>query len=294
MLSWMMGVHPDAAQSAMGIAPAGGAIVLVVAMICFVVKPAAAWEVDCRACNFCQGKRDITDELNARIKKHIAEGKTIKQIAALEGGDSVFHAPIEVWASSHSEAVRPDRRKLKYRGSKLPDNALFSAYSPCIKVNGVCIGTDKLAHLFQQGWEYYSISVLDGKGDATAERYGEWLEGAEVPGNYVKDEAYFRKQFSGRLFGYDSFGRTMSGIISHADLAANKAGLQMYKDIKNARFTSITNYVSAMFCEERNPNDYSPEMKRLVERNESENLFNDDNHGLTRKQKANPTPPAAP
>ena len=255
------------------------AIVVRVAMVCviaasagFLPQQADGFETDCRACNYCRGQRDLKDELDARIKTHLAQGKTVQQIAALEGGDSILHAPIEVWAARHPEAVRPDRRVLKYRGAKLPDTAFFSAYSPCVKVNGVCIGTDKLAHFFQQGWEYYTIAVLDGRGDALAGRYGAWLEGKEAREKDAADEAYFRKQFSGRVLGYGSYGRTMSGIISHADLAANLAGLQMYRDLAAGRFISVTNYVSKLWCEEINPNDYTPEMKRLVERNERESF----------------------
>ena len=119
-------------------------------------------------------------------------------------------------------------------------------------------------HLFQQGWEYYRIAVLDGKGDALAERYGEWLEGREPREQYAADEEYFRRQPSGRLVGYGGYGRCISGVISHADLSASAAGLQMYRDLAAGRFKNITNYVSEKLCEEVNLNDYTPEMKRIV------------------------------
>lgn len=231
-----------------------------------------AWEVDCRACRFCRGKRDIKEDLDARIKDHIAAGESARQIAALEGGDSILRSPIESWANHHPEAVWPDVRLLKYRGSKLPHTALFSAFAACCLVNGVCIGTDKLGHLFQTGWEYYAISVIDGKGDALARRYGEWLEGKEPRESYAEDESYFQKQFAGRSVGYGGYGRIVSGVISNADLAANSAGLQMYKDISAGRFVSIANYVSKMLCEEVNPNDYTADMKEIVSRNERANL----------------------
>jgi hypothetical protein len=149
----------------------------------------------------------------------------------------------------------------------LPDNPFISAYARCVKIAGVCIGTDKLGHLFQQGWEFYRISVLEAKGDRVAERYGEWLEGKEPRENYSADEACFRKQFSGRLVGYGGFGRRISGVISNADVAASKAGLQMYKDISNHCFNTIADYVSGALCEEKNPNEYTPEMRRIVEKN---------------------------
>ena len=224
-------------------------------------------EVDCRACNFCRGQPDLNDELTQRIKKHIAEGKSADQIAMLEGGRSILRPPIELWANRHPAAVRPDPNRLKYRGSHLPSSGPFNSIEPCVNVNGVCIGTDKLGHLFQQGWEYYQISVVDKKGDRMAERYGEWLEGKEPRDAYTREESYFRRQLSGNRVGYGGFGRTLTGVISNADLEANKAGLQMYKDLQNGRFKSLGDYVSSQLCEEVNPNEYTPEMAAIVQRN---------------------------
>jgi len=224
-------------------------------------------EVDCRACNFCRGQPDLNQELTERVKKHIVQGKSVEEIAALEGGRSILRPPIERWVNSLPGAVHPIPEKLKYRGSALLCNRFFTCIEPCVRVNGVCIGTEKLGHLFQQGWEYYRISVLDKKGDRVAERYGEWLEGKQPREAYVGEEPYFRQQFSGSRVGYGGFGRNTTGVISNADLEANKAGLQMYKDIQEGRFQSIGDYVSSQLCEEVNFNEYTPEMQAIVERN---------------------------
>jgi hypothetical protein len=224
-------------------------------------------EVDCEACHFCRGQADLVDELTERIKRHLAEGKSVEQIAALEGGRSVVRPPVECWANQHPAAVRPDLGQLKYRGSLVALTGLFGYIEPCVKVNGVCIGTDKLGHMFQQGWEYYRISVIDKRGDRMAERYGEWLEGKEPREAYAAEEPYFRRQFSGSLLGYGGFGRSLSGVISHADLEANKAGLRMYRDLQNGRFQSFADYVSDRLCEEVNLNEYTPAVRAVVERN---------------------------
>ena len=224
-------------------------------------------EVDCQACRFCRSQPDIEDELTRRIKRHIAGGKSAEEIATMEGGRSILRPPIELWANRHPGAVRPNPGKLKYWGSRLPNSSLFTSIEPCVRVNGVCIGTDKLGHMFQQGWEYYRISVIDKKGDRVAERYGEWLEGKESRKAYAAEERYFRQQLSGRRVGYGVFGRTLTGVISNADLEANKAGLRMYKDIQKGRFRSIGDYVTSHLCEEVNLNDYTVEMKSVVEKN---------------------------
>ena len=67
--------------------------------------------------------------------------------------------------------------------------------------------------------------------------------------------------------GYGGYGRTMTGVISNADLAANKAGLQMYKDLDDGRFKSIGDYVSSELCEEVNFNAYTSETEAIVRRN---------------------------
>ena len=242
-------------------------VCLLVASLLACGQRAAGLEVDCRACNFCRGQPDLNVELTERVKKHIAAGKSAEEIAMLEGGRSILRPPIELWVNRHLGAVRPDPDQLKYRGSHLPNSGLFSSIEPCVKVNGVCLGTDKIGHLFQQGWEYYRISVVDQKGDRMAERYGEWLEGKEPRDAYAGEESYFRQQLSGSRVGYGGYGRTLTGVISHADLEANKAGLRMYKDLQNGRFKSLGDYVSSQLCEEVNLNEYTPEMAAIVQRN---------------------------
>jgi hypothetical protein len=59
----------------------------------------------------------------------------------------------------------------------------------------------------------------------------------------------------------------LTGVISHADLEANKAGLRMYEDIQNGRFRSFGDYVTSHLCEEVNLNDYTTRMKAVVEKN---------------------------
>lgn len=229
--------------------------------------PAPAREADCAACDLCRDRPDLATALNERIRAHVAAGHAVEEIARLEGGSSLLSTPIEEWADRQPGAVQPDRRRLKYRGALLPDNRLFTSYAPSVKVNGVCIGTDKLAHLFQQGWEMYRISVIDGRGDRAAERYAQWLEGVEPREAYQEDESYFLRQSTGRRLGYGGLGRTTSGVISAADLAASGAGLRLYKDLAAGRFKAIGDYVDGTLCEERNPNDYTPAMRALVERN---------------------------
>jgi hypothetical protein len=233
------------------------------------VEDGWALEVDCRACDFCRGEPDLLAALDARIRAHLAAGRTAGKIAELEGG-SMVRPTIELWANKQPGAVKPDRKRLKYRGSFLPDGMLFSSFEPCVLLNGVCVGTDKLGHFFQQGWEYFEIAVTLGKGEAVARRYGEWLEGLEPRESYgAVEEEFFRTHKSGKMFGYGGFGRTMSGVMSRADLAANLAGLRFYQDVAAGKFRGMGAYVSTNWCEEVNTNLYTREMAAIVGRNGS-------------------------
>ncbi len=71
------------------------------------------------------------------------------------------------------------------------------------RVNGVLIGTDKIGHYFTQGFQYWQTYVKEG-GDKKAVEMGE-----------SQESTYY--------------GLWASGLYSKADLAANKAGLAMYK-----------------------------------------------------------------
>jgi hypothetical protein len=226
-----------------------------------------AMECDCAAAGYCAHQPDLADAIDARIRSHLAAGRSAEQIYLAEAGDSIVRPAIERWANGHADASPVDRARLKYRGAKLPDFFFFSAFDGSVKVAGVCIGADKLGHFFQQGWECYVIAVRDQQGEQLARSYAEWLEGVHHPEHYAAHENYFRRQRSGRFAGYGGFGRNISGVISHADVAASCAGVRFYRDLADGNFKTIRDYVTADWCEETNRNDYNATMKRIVERN---------------------------
>jgi hypothetical protein len=58
-----------------------------------------------------------------------------------------------------------------------------------------------------------------------------------------------------------------TGVLSNADLAANAAGLQFYKDYAAGKFKTICDYVNKDWDEEKNPNEYTDAVKMMVEKN---------------------------
>ena len=94
-----------------------------------------------------------------------------------------------------------------------------------------------------------------------------WPPPCRCRSSFAADEEYFRRQPSGRQYGYGGFGRNISGVISHADLAANLAGLHFYRDVVAGRFRSFADYVTADWCEEHCLNEYTPEIDAIVQQN---------------------------
>ncbi len=217
-------------------------------MIPNMVDPTGLAEADCKACDSCKGKKDIAPEIDARIKADLAAGGGADGVYQAEGRNAprigvIPMAAIEQWADRHNEATRPDPAKSKYRGTML-----MNFLNNCVLVCGECIGSDKLGHMFQQGYEYRQLAKR--WNEDVARRYGEWTEGVGSPADYPPPGSH-----APRFGGY---GRNASGVISFGDLAANDAGMQMYKDIEAGKFKTICDYVNGKMDEEKNPNQYDP------------------------------------
>ncbi|MGE5609371.1 MAG: hypothetical protein ACM359_08960 [Bacillota bacterium] len=82
--------------------------------------------------------------------------------------------------------------------------------SPTINLYGIYLGTDKLGHFFEQGYEYYEVyrrELARGRDEAAAYRKAVELGISQENGIY---------------------GTAIDNVFSNADLAANYAGLKFY------------------------------------------------------------------
>jgi hypothetical protein len=96
--------------------------------------------------------------------------------------------------------------------SPVPFSFLFD--SPTVNVHGFYLGTDKIDHFFQQGYEYYDeVKHAQAAGADTAAAIAEAVAGG------VKGEHTY-------------YGTLVSGIYSNADLAANYAGMKFYLNLR--------------------------------------------------------------
>ncbi len=125
---------------------------------------------------------------------------------------------------SHRIINQPARYKTDYQKSVyviIPTNYL--TISPTVNLYGAQFGTDKIAHFFQQGYDYYKI-------------YKRSLSKGLTP-----DEAVKKAILWGKMTERTYFGTMVSGVYSNADMFANFVGMKFYQGL--AREIKIGNAV---------------------------------------------------
>lgn len=118
------------------------------------------------------------------------------------------------WMESHRFKAQPARYKTSLKESiyaTFPSNYL--TISETVNLYGTECGTDKIAHVFQQGYTYLRI-----------------YERA-LAKNLSKEAAAKRANDWGRKSERTFYGNLVSGVYSNADLAANYAGLKFYQNL---------------------------------------------------------------
>jgi len=217
-------------------------------------------EVDDRS---CAGLTDIEPDIDANVNREISDERSklpkpvFGPLLALHvmqqlGGRSPV-SPIENFV----ESLPPSKRTTppntlagtKYRGAEavnrfyeLQVKGVARVVGPAAKIHGICVGADKLGHFFDQGFDF--------------------LQEASKPGATPADVENL-----GRVMEMGTFGLATTGVFSNADIAANRAGMQFYKDLqKNPdKFTfHIRNYISRRWNEQANPSFYTKDLGSVV------------------------------
>lgn len=171
-----------------------------------------------------------------------------------------------------------------------PGGGMFSYLAPVVRLGSVRCGTDKIGHMFQQGFQYYVIArgpapttatgfgsrLGAGAGTDTAQAWGEWMEGIQTPAHRANPTVQRNLRalsalpatstgVTGQREGH--FGLRSTGVGSRGDLAANAAGLRFYDDLaanpRGYQF-DILRYVTAAWNEQVSGNVYSPTVARAV------------------------------
>ncbi len=118
------------------------------------------------------------------------------------------------WMDSHRFRSQPARFKTPYRHSiyaSLSTN--YFTISPTVNLYGTSLGTDKIAHFFQQGYTYYKVYTR------------------ELSKGSTELDAREKATAWGRMTEHTYYGTLVGGVFSNADLAANYAGMKFYEGL---------------------------------------------------------------
>jgi len=198
-------------------------------------------------------KSDVNEVVNkALTAARASAGKDVNQIirglADLTENKSIGRTGIEGWAEKlgDKKARQPEKAKTKYADVSygLWKQPFFPILNPTMRINNICVGSDKLGHFMQQGLQYFQLAHQPGKSAADAEKFG---AGTEAGG----------------------FGLESTGVYSNADLEANRQGLRFYEDLaaSPAMMFEIAKYINPRWNEEVNPSHYEASVGPVVWRN---------------------------
>jgi hypothetical protein len=160
---------------------------------------------------------DAPEKERAELARLRSESAIVKEVFKPLGGGFPPFTRSGSWMEAHRFRAQPARYKTSFADSiyrTFPTNYL--TISETVKIYGVEFGTDKIAHIFQQGYTYYKIcerAAAAGASPAEAER-----------------RAIRWGQMTERTF----YGYLVSGVYSNGDLAANFAGLRFYQNLTRA------------------------------------------------------------
>ncbi len=264
----------------------------------------------------CPTLRDGTAALNAEVNRRLTSVRTALTDRAraatpslvgppsISGSDMVeeaynqLGAPylphlalIEQWSNSHL----PHRgggtglnviTGTRYEHIPFRMRFIYGYLAPVVKLNGICVGTDKIGHMFQQGFQYYYISQRGrvagtmtglGRGDQYARAWGEWMEGELSPATRGNPAimAWLRRMSRGaagsvgiRGQRQGHFGLASTGVHSRGDLAANEAGMRFYRDLLGNPYMTfdINRYITPDWNEQVSGNIYSRTLGAAVRR----------------------------
>lgn len=152
---------------------------------------------------------------SAKKLAHLRSNDAVaREVFRLIGDGSLFVTKTGKWFDEHKFSASPDRFKVSYADSIYffkPSNQL--TLSPTVRMYGVELGTDKIEHFFQQGYDYYKIRSSESAKGRSAE------------------EADRKAVAWGQRTERTYFGLLVSGVYSNADLFANFAGMNFYQGL---------------------------------------------------------------
>lgn len=151
---------------------------------------------------------------NSKLAGLRSEAAVAREVFKLLGDGIPPFTNSGTWMEKHEFKARPARYKTSF------DDTIFKNFpsdywmiSHTVNLFGSQLGTDKIAHIFQQGYTYYKI-----------------VERAKAKG--LADEIAVQKAIRwGQMTERTYYGNLISGLYSNGDLAANFAGMKFYQNL---------------------------------------------------------------
>ena len=171
----------------------------------------------CLENNFDNAKKkdcDSPDKERAELRFLRSEDAIAREVYNLLGTGIPPFTKSGSWMESHKFNAEPSRYKTSYQNSiffVFPTNYL--TISSTINLYGAQFGTDKIAHIFQQGYSYYRI-------------YNHAISQGLTP-----EQAAEKAVRWGRKTEQTFYGTLISGVYSNADLCANYVGMKFYQGL---------------------------------------------------------------
>lgn len=164
----------------------------------------------------CIEKPKCEDLPNARKKLEYlrSEAAVARAVYDRLGFGIIAFAKAGDWINSHKFRAQPARYKTSYRDSifvTIPTD--YFTISPTVNVYGTHFGTDKIAHFFQQGYQYYRLA------------------GRQIAKGLSPEEAEAKAVAWGRWTENTYYGTLVGGVFSNADLFANLIGMRFYEGL---------------------------------------------------------------
>lgn len=164
----------------------------------------------------CLEKQSCTDKAAARKRLEYLRSEIAVARAVYDrlGYGIIAFARAGNWINSHKFRARPARYKTSYPDSifvSIPTD--YMTISPTVNIYGTHLGTDKIAHFFQQGYTYYRIA------------------GRQIAKDSSAQDAQKKAVAWGRMTENTYYGTLVGGVFSNADLAANYVGMKFYEGL---------------------------------------------------------------
>lgn len=157
---------------------------------------------------------DSPEKERARLVYLRSEEAVAREVFKPLGGGIPPFTNSGTWMESHRFNAQPARFKTSFGKSIYRFAPLnYLTISETVRLYGVEFGTDKIAHIFQQGYTYYRI----------ARRAREK--------NLSSAEAVRKAVRWGEMTEKTYYGYLVSGVYSNADLHANYVGMKFYEGL---------------------------------------------------------------